>query len=67
MNWFWKRIVIQALNWVIDNAEIRMYASRNQVGRLFRANDIQNVTDAYWVLDIRAAGRILILGCWQLT
>jgi len=67
MNWFWRAIVIKALNWVIDNAEIRMYASPVIIGRLFRSNDIQHVTDAYWVLDIRAAGRVLILGCWQLA
>jgi hypothetical protein len=67
LNWFWKKLVIKALNWVIDNANVRMYSSRVLVGTLFRGHDISGVNDVYWVLDIRCSGHILLLGSFQVS
>jgi hypothetical protein len=65
MSWLWKRTVIKALCWVVENANIRMYSSHVLVGTPFKRHDIIGITDSFWVLDIRFAGKILLLGSFQ--
>jgi hypothetical protein len=67
MNWFWRVIVVKALNWVVHNAIIRIYSSPTLVGELWRGHDIQGVTDSYLAVDIRCAGKILLLGSFQVS
>jgi hypothetical protein len=67
MNWLWRVIVVKALNWVVHYATIRIYSSPSIVGQLWPGHDIHVVTNLYLVIDIRCAGKILLLGSFQVS
>jgi len=61
----WLAILLKALNWLTKNADVRIYTSPNPVGKRLGGHDITSVSDMYLIVDVRIAGRIIILGYFQ--
>jgi len=55
------------LNWLYRNAVAKVYFSRVIVGRHLGGKDIPELPDGFIVLDVRVAGKILVLGYFQTT
>jgi hypothetical protein len=53
------------LNWILRNATFRLYTSPVPIGRRLGGHDDPLLPDLFLVLDIRAGGRILLLGHFQ--
>ncbi|HUU82730.1 MAG TPA: hypothetical protein VM243_04420 [Phycisphaerae bacterium] len=60
-------IVRWVLNWLYANASAKVYTSRVPVGRHLGGKDAPELPDHYIILDVRAGGRILVLGYFQTT
>ena len=56
-----------ALNWLYSHATAKLYLSQTPVGRRLGGNDVQSLPNEYFVLDIRVADKILVLGYFELT
>lgn len=59
-------LVKQALTWVVRNALLKIYSSKIPIGKRLGGHDV-NVPDLYLILHIEAAGRLLLLGYFQIT
>jgi hypothetical protein len=59
-------LIKQALSWTVNNAVLKLYSSRSPVGTRLGGHDL-DVPDLFLILDIRAGGRILLLGYFQVT
>ena len=60
-------IVKWVLSWLYANATAKVYTSLLPVGRPLGGKDIPQLPDYYIILDVRAAGKILVLGYFQTT
>jgi len=60
-------IVKWVLTWLYANATAKVYTSLLPVGRHLGGKDIPELPNLYVILDVRAAGRILVLGYFQTT
>jgi len=53
------------LNWILKNAHFRLFSSTIPQGQRFGGHDVKGVVDSYIILEIIAAGRIVLLGHFQ--
>jgi hypothetical protein len=60
-------IIKLVLSWLYANATAKVYSSIIPVGRHLGGKDIPELPDMYIVLDVRAAGKIIVLGYFQTT
>jgi len=60
-----KKILLQYAAWLLRNAEARIYTSNIPVGSRIGGADIPELPDKYFILDVRIAAKILILGWFQ--
>ncbi len=60
-----KRWLLKYAAWVIRQAEARIYTSTAPVGTRIGGADIPELPDKFFILDVRVANRILILGYFQ--
>jgi len=58
-------IIKWVLSWLYANATTKVYTSQIKVGRHLGGKDIPELPDLFVILDVRAAGRILVLGYFQ--
>jgi hypothetical protein len=52
-------------NWIVNNASAKVYTSTTPAGKRLGGHDDPNIADWYIILDVRAAGKILLLGYFQ--
>jgi hypothetical protein len=57
LSWCW--------NWIVNNAVAKLYTSTVPVGKHLGGTDDPKLLDWYIILDIRAGGKILLLGYFQ--
>jgi len=62
-----KRMLLKYAAWLIRNASARLYSSSTPVGSHLGGSDVIELPDKYFILDVRIAGRILVLGYFQAT
>lgn len=62
---FWLAIFLKALNWLVKNAAVRIYSSPTPIGTRLGGHDVVEVQDAFLIIDVRIAGRIIALGYFQ--
>ena len=55
------------LNWLYSHATARIYSSPTPIGRRLGGHDIQQLPNEYIILDVSVAGKIIVLGYFQLT
>jgi len=60
-------IVKWVLSWLYANATAKVYTSRLPIGRHLGGKDMPELPDFFVILDVRAGGKILILGYFQTT
>lgn len=65
-------LVRAAVNYLISKIEskdatAKAYLSPIPVGTHLGGHDIKNIQDSFLVIDIRAAGRIILLGFFQFS
>jgi hypothetical protein len=60
-----KRLLYWCFNWIIANASAKVYTSTTRVGSCLGGHDDPNLRDWYIILDIRAGGKIILLGYFQ--
>ena len=62
-----KRMLLKYAAWLLQNASARIYTSSVPVGSRIGGADVPELPDVYFILDVRVANRILILGWFQAT
>jgi len=62
-----KKMLLQYAAWLLRNASARIYTSNIPVGTRIGGADIPELPDKYFILDVRIAAKILILGWFQAT
>ena len=60
-----KKILLQYAAWLLRNASARIYTSNIPVGARIGGADIPELPDKYFILDVRVANKIIILGWFQ--
>ena len=60
-------IVTIALNWLRANSTAKLSLSPTPQGSRLGGHDIQQIPDEYIILDVRAGGRILVFGYFELA
>jgi hypothetical protein len=64
---FWLTILLKALSWLAKNAAVDLYSSPVPVGTRLGGHDVSQVKDSFLIIDVRLAGRIIVLGYFQYT
>lgn len=62
-----KKLLLKYAAWLISQADARVYNSDTPIGTRLGGKDILEFPDMYIILDVRVAGRILVLGYFQAT
>lgn len=60
-----KKWLLRYAAWLLRNAHARIYTSPVQIGTRIGGADIPELPDTFIILDVRVAGRIIILGYFQ--
>lgn len=59
------RTVLWAIAWILKNATLKLYSSPTPAGKRLGGHDVTALPDTYFILDIRAGSKILLLGYFQ--
>ena len=62
-----KKLLLKYAAWLISQANAKVYTWPSPIGARLGGKDIPQLTDLYIILDVRVAGRIIILGWFQTT
>lgn len=62
-----KRLLLKYAGWLISKASARIYTSDVQIGTRMGGADVPELTDKYFILDVRVDNHIIILGWFQAT
>ena len=62
-----KKMLLKYAAWLLRNASARIYTSPIPVGARIGGADIPELPDKYFILDVRVANKIIILGWFQAT
>lgn len=60
-----QKILLKYAVWLLRNASARIYTSNTPVGARIGGADIPELPDKYFILDVRVANKIIILGWFQ--
>jgi len=60
-----KSLMLKYAAWLISQADAKLYTWPQPVGTRLGGKDIPQLPDLYVILDVRVAGRIIILGHFQ--
>jgi len=60
-----KAILLRYAAWLLRNASARIYTNPTPIGARIGGADIPQLPDVYFILDVRVASKILILGWFQ--
>ena len=60
-----QKILLKYAAWLLRNASARIYTSDVPIGARIGGADIPELPDKYFILDVRVAARIIVLGWFQ--
>jgi len=60
-----QKMLLKYAAWLISHADARIYTSPIPVGARIGGADIPELPDKYFILDVRVANKIIILGWFQ--